>query len=59
MHAEKVYTKVSRPFVGSDDSCDLVSWFSVEVILPSLITNTLYEHAEVDSLLSNMQAGFR
>ena len=24
-----------------------------------LITNTLYEHAEVDSLLSNMQAGFR
>ena len=23
-----------------------------------LITNTLYEHAEVNSLLSNMQAGF-
>jgi hypothetical protein len=23
---------VSRPIVGSDDSCDLVSWFSVEVV---------------------------
>ena len=27
----------SRPIGGSGDSCDLVSWFSVEVVLPSLV----------------------
>ena len=30
-------TFLSRPFVGSDDSCDLVTGISIKVILPNTV----------------------